>query len=302
MPASPVTTRLSRRRLLLAAAAAPLFTACASSGDTTPTAPTGTRHVPLEELEKTYGARLGIYAHTVGRAPVEHRADERFAFCSTFKAIAAAAVLQRTAIPDLDTVRIAITPADLMKSSAITSKHLASGMTLRQLCDAAIRYSDGTAGNLLLRRIGGPAALTSFTRTLGDDVTRMEREEPDIVSAVPGDLRDTSTPRALGRTYETLVLGDSLPPDKREILIDLLRGNKAGVGRIRAAVPAGWTVGNRTGTGDYGTLNDIAVLWSPDPARPPLLLAIMSSKPTPDAPYTEELIAEAARYCLDTLT
>lgn len=302
MSAGPITTRLSRRRLLLAAATAPLFTACASSGGTVPADPTGTRHVPLEELEKTYGARLGIYARTVGRAPVEYRADERFAFCSTFKTIAAAAVLQRTAIPDLDTVRIAITPADLMKSSAITSKHLATGMTLRQLCDAAIRYSDGTAGNLLLRRIGGPAALTAFTRTLGDDVTRMDREEPDIVSAVPGDLRDTSTPRALGRTYETLILGDTLPPGKREILIDLLRGNKAGVGRIRAAAPAGWTVGNRTGTGDYGTLNDIAVLWPPDPARPPLLLAIMSSKPTPDAPYTEELIAEAARYCLHTLT
>ncbi|WP_459550232.1 class A beta-lactamase [Nocardia sp. X0981] len=293
---------MSRRRLLVAAAAAPLFTACASSGDTTPAAPTGARHVPLEELEKTYGARLGIYAHTMGRAPVEHRADERFAFCSTFKTIAAAAVLQRTTIPDLDTVRITITPADLMKSSVITSKHLASGMTLRQLCDAAIRYSDGTAGNLLLRRIGGPAALTAFTRTLGDDVTRMDRAEPDIVSAVPGDLRDTSTPRALGRTYETLVLGDTLPPGKREILVDLLRGNKAGAGRIRAGVPAGWTVGNRTGTGDYGTLNDIAVLWPPDPARAPLLLAIMSSKPVPDAPYTEELIAEAARYCLESLT
>jgi beta-lactamase class A len=186
-----------------------------------------------------------------------------------------------------------------MRSSVITKSHVDTGMTVRQLCDAAVRYSDGTAGNLLLRDLGGPAELTAYTRDLGDTVTRMDRTEPDIVEATPGDPRDTSTPRALGTDYRKIVLEDALPEDKRAVIRDLLERNTTGAKRIRAALPAGWTMANKTGTGDYGTANDIAILFPPD--AEPIVLAIMSSKPTADASYDEALLAEAAAYVVATL-
>lgn len=296
---------VSRRALLGMAALLPL-TGCAT--DTAPAPPpTSTpsstppavieRPEGLARLEQKFAARIGVYA-TGTSGTVVHRADERFAFCSTFKGLAAAAVLHRNPLSHLDTI-IPYTRDDLLKSSVITESHVDTGMTVGQLCDAAVRYSDGTAGNLLLRDLGGPAELTAYTRGLGDTVTRMDRIEPDIVEATPGDPRDTSTPRALGTDYQTIVLGDALPTDKRAVLRDLLERNTTGANRIRAALPAGWTMANKTGTGDYGTANDIAILFPPD--ADPILLAIMSSKDTADAEYDEALIAEAAAYVVDTL-
>ena len=254
------------------------------------------RHEALFELEKKFDARLGVYA--AGVNTIEHRADERFAFCSTFKGLAAAAVLHRNPMTHLDTV-VTYTQADLMNSSKITSQHVQTGMTLRDLCDAAVRHSDGTAGNLLLREVGGPAELTRYLRELGDTETRMDRFEPDITSATPGDPRDTATPRSLGTDYQRLVLGDALEPAKRDFLKDLLERSVTGAKRIRAGVPQGSRVANKTGTGDHGTANDIAVVWPP--GREPILIAIMSSKSSADAKYDEALIAEAAAYVVKTL-
>lgn len=301
---------VSRRALLGMAALLPL----AGCGTDTAPAPRSTSPSPtppspspevienpeaLAQLEQKFDARLGVYALATGTGvTIAHRADERFAFCSTFKGLAAAAVLHRNPLSHLDTV-ITYTEDDLMKSSVITESHVDTGMTVRQLCDAAVRYSDGTAGNLLLRDLGGPAELTAYTRDLGDTVTRMDRIEPDIVAATPGDPRDTSSPRALGTDYQKIVLADALPADKRGVIRDLLERNTTGAKRIRASIPAGWVVANKTGTGDYGTLNDIAVLFPPD--AEPILLAIMSSKATADAKYDEALIAEAAAYVVDTL-
>jgi beta-lactamase class A len=255
---------------------------------------------PLLELERRFDARLGVYALDAGSgATVAHRADERFAFCSTFKGLAAAAVLHRNPLSHLDTV-VRYGEADLLKSAIVTREHVATGMTIGQLCDAAVRYSDGTAGNLLLRDLGGPAELTAYTRGLGDEVTRMDRFEPDIVEATPGDPRDTSSPRALGTDYQRIVLGDALPAEKRDLLRDLLVRNTTGADRIRAAVPQGWAVADKTGTGDYGTLNDIAIVWPPD--RAPLVVSVMSSKAAQDAPYDQAVIAEAAAFVVATLT
>lgn len=277
---------------------------CATTPATTTAPPTTTtttsaapvRHEALFELEKKFDARLGVYAAGVGT--IEHRADERFAFCSTFKGLAAAAVLHRNPMTHLDTV-VTYTEADLMKSSAITRQHVQTGMKLRDLCDAAVRYSDGTAGNLLLRAVGGPAELTKYLRELGDNETRMDRIEPDITSATPGDPRDTATPRSLGTDYQRLVLGDALEPAKRDFLKDLLERSVTGAKRIRAGVPQGSRVASKTGTGDYGTANDIAVVWPP--GREPILIAIMSSRSAADAKYDEALIAEAAAYVVKTL-
>ncbi|GCD48335.1 beta-lactamase [Streptomyces paromomycinus] len=252
-------------------------------------------------MEREYGARLGVYALATGTgATVVHRADERFAFCSAFKGLAAAAVLHGNPLSHLDTV-VTYTEDDLMKHSPITGKHVSTGMSIRRLCDAAVRYSDGTAGNLLLRDLGGPGKLTAFARGLGDPVTRMDRTEPAITQATPGDPRDTTSPRAFGTDYRKLVLGTVLPADKREFLRDLLVRNATGAQRIRAGVPKDWVVADKTGTGDYGTLNDIAVAW-PTGSVPPLVISIMSSKPAKDAAYDQRLLARAAEYVVATLT
>ncbi|GAB4583747.1 class A beta-lactamase [Nocardia sp. IFM 10818] len=297
---------VSRRALLGAALLLPVA-ACARTE--TPSAPpmaTATTavaaeadHPRLVELERQFDARLGVYALATGTgATLTHRTDESFAFCSTFKALATAAVLQRNPLSHLDTV-VTYTEADLMKSSFITRDHVATGMTIRDLCDAAVRYSDGTAGNLLLRDLGGPERLTEYTRTLGDSVTRMDRVEPLITEATPGDPRDTTTPRALGTDFQKLVLGDALPEDKRAFLRDLLERSLTGAQRIRAGLPQDWTVADKTGTGDYGTLNDIAIAWPPGSA--PLVIAIMSSKSAKGAAYDQALLARAAEYVAGTL-
>ncbi len=297
----------TRRTLLTTLALLPLASCTAQSTPSTQpqptpttTSPTPERHDQLLELERKFDARLGLYAlDTNSGRTIAHRADERFAFCSTFKGLAAAAVLQRNPMTHLDTV-VTYTESDLMKSSAITKQHVATGMKIRDLCDAAVRFSDGTAGNLLLRDLGGPAELTKYLKTLGDNETRMDRTEPGITEATPGDPRDTTTPKAIGTDYQRLVLEDGLPADKRAFLTDLLERTVTGAKRIRAGVPQGWRVADKTGTGDYGTLNDIGVVWPPN--RKPLVIAIMSSKATADAKYDEALIAEAAAYVTTTLT
>jgi beta-lactamase class A len=264
-----------------------------------PAAPPDDHLERLNELERQFDARLGVYALDTGTgATIEHRADERFAFCSTFKGLAAAAVLHRNPLSHLDDL-VTYSEADLMTSSLVTRQHVGAGMTIRQLCDAAVRYSDGTAGNLLVRDLGGPAQLTAYTRSLGDEVTRMDRVEPAIVEATPGDPRDTTTPRAIGTDYQKLVLKDALPADKQAFLRDLLERNTTGGERIRAGLPQGWTVADKTGTGDYGTLNDIAIGWPPGAA--PLVISIMSSKAAQDASYDQALLAEAAAHVAATL-
>ncbi len=314
---TPPYRTISRRAFLGAAALLPLAgcaqdtappRSSAPAATPDPAAPTGTTSSPpaphdhLIELEREFDARLGVYAVATGTGTeIAHRADERFAFCSTFKGLAAAAVLHRNPLSHLDTV-VEYGEGDLMASSAITREHLATGMTIRQVCDAAVRHSDGTAGNLLFRDLGGPAELTAYLRRLGDTVTRSDRLEPHLTAAVPGDPRDTTSPRAIGTDYQRILLGDALAPDKRAFLRDLLERNatRAGTLRIRAGVPQGWTVADKTGTGDYGTVNDIAVVWPPGSA--PLVISIMSSKATAEAEYDQALLARAAAYVVETLT
>ncbi|MEU4345055.1 class A beta-lactamase [Nocardia sp. NPDC023852] len=314
MPTPPIRRNvrapiITRRALLGAAALLPLA-ACTNgripsavvAPSSSPDAATNARHDRLVELERKFDARLGVYALATGTGTsIAHRADEQCAFCSTFKGLAVAAVLHRNPLSHLDTV-VTYAADDLMKSSVITRQHVTAGMTTGQLCDAAVRYSDGTAANLLLRDIGGPAQLTAYARDLGDTVTRMDRFEPTITEATPGDPRDTTSPRAFGTDYRKVVLEDALSTEKRAFLRDLLEHNAtaAGAQRIRAGLPQGWTVADKTGTGDYGTLNDIAIAWPPRSA--PLVIAIMSSKATKHAEYDQSLIAEAAAYVADTLT
>lgn len=250
-------------------------------------------------LRTRYDARLGVYAVDTGSGrAVAFRADERFAHASTFKALAAAVVLDRTTMPELD-ARVRYSEADLVAHSPVTGRHVGAGMTLRELCDAAVRHSDNTAANLLLRHLGGPAALDAALAAIGDDVTSVDRVEPELNSAVPGDTRDTSTPRALAEDLRAFVLGDALAAEDRDALADWLLRNTTGADLIRAGVPAGWRVGDKTGSGGYGTRNDIAVLWPPDGA--PVVIAVLTAKHARDAEPSDALVADAARVAVDAL-
>ncbi|MFI8093452.1 class A beta-lactamase [Streptomyces sp. NPDC086080] len=309
-----MTSRPSRRALLLTAVTLAPVAGCATDdaparargqgGTATPApspppSPSPVTIRSLTDLEREYDARLGVYALATGTgASVVHRADERFAFCSTFKTLAAAAVLDSRPLARLDE-RVTYTRDDLVDYSPVTEKHTAIGMTVRDLCDAAVRYSDNTAANLLLRDLGGPRALTAHLRGLGDSVSRLDHREPELNGNPPGDPRDTTTPRAVASDYRDVVLGDALPAAKRNLLRDWLVRNTTGDRRIRAGVPEGWTVGDKTGTGAWGRAHDVAVLW---PRRgAPLVLAVLTDRPDRDADPRDPLIAEATRRVLAAL-
>ncbi|MET9290615.1 class A beta-lactamase [Streptomyces sp. NPDC003077] len=302
----------SRRSLLAAAVLLPL-TGCGGTGDRS-AAPAPARSsaspsssapatdpAPFRALERKYDARLGVYALATGTgATVAYRADERFAFCSTFKPLAVAAVLHRNPLRHLDQ-RVTYSWDDIDSISPITQANVAKGMTIGELCDAAVRHSDGTAGNLLLRDLGGPERLTAYLRGLGDTVSRLDRYEPALHRSHPRDPRDTTTPRAIAADYRALVLGDALAADKRALLTDLLVRTTTGGKRIRAGLPKGWRVANKTGSGKYGRANDVAVVW-PARSAPPLVMAVMSERATRDVRPSESLIAEAAEQVVAALT
>lgn len=255
----------------------------------------------FQRLERTYGARLGIYAVNTGNGrEVAYRDTERFAYASTFKAFAAAAVLRKYSLNGMGKV-IKYSRSDLLSNSPVTAKHVETGMTLRELCDAAVRYSDNTAANLLFAALGGPKGLAAALAEAGDTATRVERREPELNEWTPGAARDTTTPRAWAGNLRAFVLGDALGKDERAQLAQWLRANTTGDELIRAGVPKGWTVGDKTGGGGvYAVRNDIAVVWPPNAA--PIVMAIMTNRGTQDAPYDNKLIAEAASVVARTLS
>jgi beta-lactamase class A len=294
-----------RRELLLATAMLVPMAGCArqTSASRPASTPAVARQDIVErfaELEQKYQARLGVYVPATGAmAEIAHRADERFAFCSTFKAPLVAAVLHQNPPTHLDKV-ITYSGDDIRSISPVTKQHVHEGMTIGQLCDAAVRYSDGTAANLLLTDVGGPAGFTGYLRSLGDTVSRLDQEEPELNRNPPGDERDTTTPRAISLVYQQLVLGDALNVEKRKMLIDWMARSTTGAKRIRAGFPADWKVVDKTGTGDYGRANDVAAVWSPGGAA--YVVAIMSDRAGGyDAEPSDALIAAAATAVAEVL-
>ena len=265
---------LSRRRFGVTSLAmgATMLSRRASSG---PEDGLATLRPAFEALERTSGGRLGVAVlDTRTAASAGHRADDRFPMLSTFKLIAAAAILKRVDAGEetLDR-RITFGPADLVVNSPVTQARVAEGsLTLAEICEAAMTRSDNTAGNLLLAALGGPAGLTAFARILGDPVTRLDRIEPDLNEARPDDPRDTTTPAAMLANLRALVLGDVLSATAREQLTAWLVGNKTGDARLRARLPKTWRVGDKTGSGENGTTNDVGVLWPRD--RAPLIVCV----------------------------
>ncbi|RFZ63571.1 Beta-lactamase precursor [Mycobacterium marinum] len=304
-PSNP-RSAVNRRQLLAAMAALVPLSACAKAASdqhmaSTMAVPSPDLESRFAELEQKYEARLGVYVPgTDATAAVEHRGDERFAFCSTFKGLLGAAVLHRYPIAHLGTV-ITYNSADIRSTSPITEQHLATGMSIGGLCDATIRYSDGTAANLLLQDIGGIAAFNEYLRSLGDSVSRLDQMEPELNRNPPGDVRDTTTPHTIAMDYQQVVLGDALLPEKRDKLIDWLGRSTTGAKRIRAGFPADWRVIDKTGSGEYGRANDVAVVWSP--GGTPYVVAIMTDRVGggPEAPWCDPLVADAAKCVADVL-
>jgi beta-lactamase class A len=250
-------------------------------------------------IESDYDARVGVYAIDTGSdETIDYRSEERFAFASTYKALAAALVLKQNTMEELEEV-ITYTEDDLVSYSPITEKHVDTGMTLAELSEAAVRTSDNTAGNLLFEELGGPEQFQQSLREIGDDVTQSDRYETALNEFTPGNTRDTSTPAALATSLQGFAVGDLLTDDKRERLLDWMQGNATGDTLIRAGAPEGWTVADKSGAGRYGTRNDIAVVWPPD--REPIILAIMTRHDTEDAEYDDALIAEVAEVTLEAL-
>lgn len=226
-------------------------------------------------LEIQLQARIGVAVFDTGTGRHwEYRESERFPMSSTFKTLACAALLVRVDQGREDLNRsVTFQAADLVSYSPVTEAHTgAAGLTLNQLCDAAITVSDNTAGNLILQAIGGPQGLTRFLRTTGDQVTRLDRWETELNEAVPGDERDTTTPGAMALLLENLVLGETLTPESRSRLQQWLLGNTVGDALLRSGIPADWKIGDKTGAGGYGSRSIAAVMWPP--SRQPVITTI----------------------------
>ncbi|ERK11430.1 Beta-lactamase [Serratia fonticola AU-AP2C] len=256
----------------------------------------------LKRLENDFGGRIGVYAIDTGsNKTFGYRANERFPLCSSFKGFLAAAVLSKSQQQEgLLNQRIRYDNRVMEPHSPVTEKQITTGMTVAELSAATLQYSDNGAANLLLEKlIGGPEGMTSFMRSIGDNVFRLDRWELELNSAIPGDDRDTSTPKAVAESMQKLAFGNVLGLTERHQLMSWFKGNTTGGARIRASVPANWVVGDKTGTcGVYGTANDYAVIWPVGHA--PIVLAVYTSKPDKESKHSDAVIADASRIVLES--
>ncbi len=252
----------------------------------------------LKALERESGGRLGVAILNTGTgAQYGHRTAERFPLCSTFKLLAAALVLHRvdTGKEKLDR-QLPIDGAALVPYSPVTGPRAGGSMSLAELCEATITVSDNTAANLMLASFGGPKGLTGYMRTLGDRMTRLDRTEPTLNEARPGDPRDTTTPAAMLATVQKIVLGNALSDTSRQQMRQWLIASKTSDRRLRALLPPGWQAGDKTGTGAHGTTNDIGVLW---PAgRAPLVITVYLTETQKPLEQREAIVAKAGRLAV----
>lgn len=254
----------------------------------------------LRKLELSAGGRIGVFAINTGNnTRLQYRAKEHFPFQSTFKVIGVSAILKESMTNHhLLQQKITYTKQDLVDWSPITEKHLADGMTVSELCAATMMFSDNTAINLLMKKLGGPKAVTTFAHSIGDNAFKLDSWEPKLNSN-PTDLRDTSTPEAMGKSLQQLALGNALATVQRGQLLGWLKANTTGNSRIRAGVPKDWIVGDKTGTGDYGITNDVGIIW---PAHcPPIITAIYYVQDKKNVTPRDDVIASATQILIRAL-
>lgn len=250
----------------------------------------------IAALERRHGGRLGVaILDSANGRHVAHRGDERFPMCSTFKWLAVAGVLARVdrGEESLDR-RIVFAPGDVVSYSPVTGSRAGEpGMSLTEVCEAALGVSDNTAGNLLLDRLGGPAGLTAFARSLGDKVTRLDRRETELNEATPGDPRDTTSPLTMLRDMRAVLAGDVLTPASRERLVGWMAASSTGNKRLRAGMPGDWRVADKTGTSNNGVSNDVAIAWPPE--RAPILVTAYYAESDADGDARNAVLAEVGR-------
>lgn len=286
---------LSRRRFAgtLAATLAPALAQGAPAVEGLPA---------LAAIEAKLVGRLGVLVLDTGSGRRwGHRADERFPMCSVFKAMAGAAVLAMVddGREDLQR-RILFEAGTLVAWSPVTETRVGGhGMTLAELCEAAITRSDNTAGNLLLQELGGPAGLTTFMRRLGDTTSRLDRWETALNEATPGDARDTTTPAAMAGNFHSLLAGPALGPHSREQLAAWLVASRTGGAKLRAGLPAAWRVGDKTGAGAHGTMNDVAIAWPP--GRAPVVVSAFITQTGASLEQRNAALAEVGRIAAGAL-
>lgn len=290
---------LTRRQLLVAGAA---LTALTTAGMASATP------VPIEAqlaaLEDRDNAKVGFYGRNLGSGrTLAYRADDLFATCSAFKAYVAAQILRQVERGELKlTDEVYIDPALFVPvASPITEPALGNWMPLSDLCAAAVRQSDNTATNLMLEILGGPPSVTQFARSIGDDRTWMVRWETELNTAYPGDPRDTTSPRGMGNGFSNMLTGNVFEEPYRAQLEEWMRTIVTGDTRIRAGLPPGWTIADKTGAGDYASTNDIGVAFGPNGER--LVLAVMTRTRSddPKAPALNALIADVTRAAVPWL-
>jgi beta-lactamase class A len=255
----------------------------------------------LAAIETRSRGRLGCATLDLssGKRDGQHM-NERFPMCSTFKFLAAALVLKRCDQDKEDlNRRVTYTRSDLLSYAPVTQQHVNDGMTVGQLCEAAVTLSDNTAANLLLTSIGGPSGLTAFLRSIGDTTTRLDRTEPALNECTPGDPRDTTTPAAMLENLHRILFGDVLNFSCRALLTNWMMGNKTGDARLRAGMPHAWRAADKTGTGDHGTTNDIAALWPPH--RSPILVTTYLTQSPLDDNGRNTILADVGRALAATI-
>jgi beta-lactamase class A len=254
------------------------------------------------ELEARTKSRVGVMAIDAStNRRVEYRSDERFIMCSTFKVLAVAAVLKRVDQNKEKLDRfIPYTEAQLLTYAPVTRAHAKEGgMTLEALCAAAIEMSDNTAANLVLESIGGPEKVTEFARALGDKLTRLDHNEPELNRGRPGKDDDTTTPGAMCGDLQRLLTSDYLTPASRTKLERWMQQNQTGLMMTRAVIPPDWKAGDKTGRSGDGATNDIAVLRPP--AGGPIFIAIYTVDATDSQEARDRLVADAAKTAIELL-
>ncbi|EKU48302.1 MULTISPECIES: class A beta-lactamase [Brevibacterium] len=251
------------------------------------------------QLEDDFDARVGVYAVDLdtGRE-LAWRGDERFAYASTIKAMASAALLDEVGTDGLSK-RVSISEDDIVSHSPVTETKVGGTMTLAELCEAAMTQSDNGAANLIFAELGGPAALDERLNDLGDTGTTVSRTEPGLNEAKPGDPRDTTTPRASAGNLREYVFGGALEDDEATTLTDWMKATQTGDTLIRAELPEEWTVGDKSGTGYYGSRADLGIVWPGDGG--PIIISVLSSKDEKDAEADDRLISGAAAIAVEQI-
>lgn len=261
----------------------------------------------VASIEATTGGRVGVSITDLNSGLTwSHRSNERFPMASTFKAFSCAHLLALADKGEIDLdSRVQFEESDLQDYSPITQHRVGgAGMTLFELCAASTSLSDNTAANLILQNTGGPPAFTQFMRSIGDNTTRLDRYEPDLNYVGPGEEQDTTSPAAVAKSLETLLLGNSLFNESREQLKTWLINNEVGGPLLRASLPENWIIADRTGAGGYGTRGIAAVIWpqgSTVTTTGPVVVAVYLTGTTLTLEERNAVIADIGRALVEDL-